>query len=215
MRYIALSIIGVGFLGISVVFIFPPIPPSIPLTSIAAAEAIVHAHQLSHSVARVQEPSERPTEVLTLWIDRIGVVAPIVPVGLDPDGTMEIPKNIHTVGWYSLGPRPGNPGTAVLAGHLNAAGGVQGVFWKLHMLELGDRFALGFSRENAQEFQITERLSYPYDTAPLQEIFGSNGQTVVRLITCTGDWNRAEATYSERLVVSAVPVLGETAYQNE
>ena len=44
------------------------------------------------------------------------VGAAVVPVGLAPNRQMEVPAAAD-VGWYRLGPRPGDNGSAVLAAH--------------------------------------------------------------------------------------------------
>jgi hypothetical protein len=52
-------------------------------------------------------------------------------------------------------------------------------------------------------FQVAEAAAYPYDTAPLEEIFGFAPSAKLNLITCTGDWNRRAGVYTERLVVKS------------
>jgi hypothetical protein len=62
-------------------------------------------------------------------IPAIGVHAPIVAVGLQADGTMQVPDP-GQVGWYRLGPQPGAPGPAVLIGHVDDRTG-PAVFYRL------------------------------------------------------------------------------------
>ena len=38
-------------------------------------------------------------------------------VGLTPGGAMDVPKGPSDVAWFDLGPRPGEVGSAVIAGH--------------------------------------------------------------------------------------------------
>ena len=63
---------------------------------------------------QVQFPSGLP---LRLRVPSIGVDASIEYVGLTKAGAMEVPKLHPNVAWYSLGTRPGDRGSAVIAGH--------------------------------------------------------------------------------------------------
>lgn len=156
--------------------------------------------------------SESPASQTYLWINDIQVAAPVIPVGLREDGSMDIPGKPSVVGWYSLGPKPGEQGNVVLAGHLNAPKGVKGVFWNLKNLEVGDEILIGETKESAVRYLVTDRTAYAFDAFPLQEVFGSHSEKMLRLITCTGDWEKDKGMYSERLVVSAVAQAPSTAY---
>ncbi|HET7518207.1 MAG TPA: sortase [Actinomycetes bacterium] len=70
-----------------------------------------------------------------------GVKARVVPVGLRPDRTMEVPA-VDRAGWYEPGPRPGEPGPAVIVGHVDSRSG-PAVFFRLHQLRRGDRIVVG------------------------------------------------------------------------
>ncbi|MDP1709741.1 MAG: class F sortase, partial [Candidatus Komeilibacteria bacterium] len=59
----------------------------------------------------------RPGLPLRLKIPEINVDSVVEYVALTPDGAMDIPKNIGDVAWFNLGPRPGESGNAVIAGH--------------------------------------------------------------------------------------------------
>src|ERR1035437_3088718 len=54
---------------------------------------------------------------IRLKIPKINADAPVEYVGLAPDGSMGVPAGPNNVGWFDLGPRPGNIGSAVIAGH--------------------------------------------------------------------------------------------------
>jgi sortase (surface protein transpeptidase) len=60
-----------------------------------------------------------------------------VDLGLRDDGTMDVPANATTVGWYRESPTPGEPGPAVLAAHVDR-NYEKGAFHDLHELEPGD-----------------------------------------------------------------------------
>lgn len=74
---------------------------------------------------------------ISVDIPAIGVHSDIVPLGVAPDGTAEVPSRFDVAGWYSAGPRPGDSGPAVLLGHVDSHLG-PGVFFRLHDLHPGD-----------------------------------------------------------------------------
>ena len=65
---------------------------------------------------KAHEAAVEPPRRLT--IPSIGVDAGSEYVGLTADGAMGVPKDPSKAAWYSLGPRPGEPGNAVVAGHV-------------------------------------------------------------------------------------------------
>src|SRR5712692_9473647 len=58
------------------------------------------------------------TSPTRLLIPKIGVDAKIEARGLDSNRNMETPNDSHDVAWYDLGPRPGEPGNALINGHV-------------------------------------------------------------------------------------------------
>src|SRR5438128_1115854 len=72
-----------------------------------------------------------------LKIPAIGVDASVVSAGLKPDGTMDTPHDQYSVAWYKYGPRPGLPGNAVMAGHLDTKLTPTAVFYNLNKLKPG------------------------------------------------------------------------------
>src|SRR5581483_108451 len=97
-------------------------------------------------------PPPTPTPVVrgtptTLEIPKIGVSAPIVPVKTTPDGDLASPDSWDVVGWFVGGPRPGDPGNALITGHRDFANGPGGrpttaVFWDLGKVNPGDQIVV-------------------------------------------------------------------------
>src|SRR3989338_630451 len=78
-----------------------------------------------------------------LNIPAIHVVnAAIEYVGLTPQGAMDVPKGPSNAAWYKLGPRPGEEGSAVIAGHEGWKEGTPAIFDNLHTLRKGDRVTI-------------------------------------------------------------------------
>ena len=140
---------------------------------------------------------------LRIRIPQIAVDAAIQPIGVTAANEMEIPQAPDLVGWYRYGPRPGESGNAVLAGHLDTSSGAPAVFWRLKELRPGDTIEIDSDGRSLLLYRVDSVVSYPYDQAPLAEIFSAAGPSGLTLITCSGAWHRTDANYDQRLVVSA------------
>lgn len=133
----------------------------------------------------------------------IEVDAEIEFVGLTPEGAMDAPRDPDKIGWYRLGPRPGEPGNAAMAGHVDWAGRIR-AFWGLKDLDPGDTIEV-VSQEGARyRFAVRWVRSYDAAKAPLEEIFGSSGVPEITLITCGGVFDRRTKQYLSRVVVRGV-----------
>jgi len=136
-----------------------------------------------------------------LKIPSIDVDAPIEYVGLAPDGAMDTPKSYVNVGWFNLGRRPGENGSAVIAGHFGTINKRLQVFNNLHKLRKDDKIYIEDEKGRNIIFVVREIQRYGKDEDS-SGIFGSSdGKAHLNLITCAGVWNKAEKTFSERLVV--------------
>ena len=122
-------------------------------------------------------------------------------VGLTSDGAMDIKNDPIQVAWYEFGPRPGEVGSAVIAGHYGWTNGVGSVFNNLHDLVKGDQVIITDNNGVSTVFIVRESKKYNPD-AETSDIFkSSDGKAHLNLITCGGTWINSKNTYSDRLVV--------------
>lgn len=143
--------------------------------------------------------AEMPTSI---QVPAINVDNAIVPVGLNDDGSMEIPHDVHELGWYDVQEvLPGDEGTAVLAGHVDSRTQGPGAFYDLRHLDLGDRIFIGDDQE--QEWVVTARRSYGKNDIPIEDIFVDHGEPRLVLITCGGAFDRTARSYTDNIVVYA------------
>lgn len=136
-------------------------------------------------------------------IPSITVDAKVQQVGLTATHAMGIPTNFTDVAWYKYGAVPGEAGTAVIDGHVDNGLGLAGVFKKLDQLQRGDNVTIVDKNGTEIHFKVIDIREYPYNDAPSEEIFGSTGRALLRLITCDGKWVKSAKTYDTRLVVTA------------
>lgn len=138
---------------------------------------------------------------IRLKIPSINVDAIIEYVGVAPDGAMDAPKGPQNVAWFRFGPRPGENGSAVIAGHYGWKDGKPAVFDDLYKLQKGDTLSSEDEKGVITIFVVRElRLLGEHEDA--SNVFGSSdGKAHLNLITCEGVWNAATRSYSKRLVV--------------
>lgn len=137
----------------------------------------------------------------------IGLDAPIVGTGLEPDGAMAAPTDPDVVGWYYYGAAPGGLGNALMGGHVDwtdrATGRPRGaVFWRLRQLNPGSRVIF---TDGVQEYvyEVTEKRRYRWDDPAGVEVLQPTADSRLTLITCGGTFDRASRTYDMRDVVIA------------
>lgn len=134
-------------------------------------------------------------------IPTIDIDATVDHVGIDPDGSMDVPSGPESVAWFNLGPRPGEIGSAVINGHSGWKNGTATVFDDLYKLKKGDKIYVEDGKGITTIFVVRERRKYD-PAADTGRVFGSSdGKSHLNLITCAGIWNDADKTHSERLVV--------------
>ncbi|MGH9210510.1 MAG: class F sortase [Acidimicrobiales bacterium] len=143
-----------------------------------------------------------PSAPVQVEIPAIGVSSGLETLALDPDGAIGAPTDFHVAGWFADGPQPGQPGPAVLAGHIDSRDG-PAVFYRLAELVIGDEIVV--RREDGSEvrFRVTGIQTYPKDEFPTDAVYGPVPGPELRLITCDGPFDRASHQYLDNLVVYA------------
>ena len=136
---------------------------------------------------------------VSLIIPAINVNANIQHIGVNLLGEMEVPSNAAEVGWFKLGSRPGEQGSAVISGHLDGKNGEASVFANLNKLKKGDKLYIEDSEGRMTSFVVLD--SRIYDSGYAEEVFSKSNGAYLNLITCDGIWDGAEKSYSKRLVV--------------
>lgn len=134
-----------------------------------------------------------------LVIPALNIDARIEEVGITTLGMMGIPEQVTNVGWFKFGYRPGEVGSAVIAGHFNDSFGEGAVFENLYKLKKGD--ILYVEDDNGVFTVFTVQKSAVYDAGFADEIFNRNDGTYLNLITCDGVWDGIKKSFSKRLVV--------------
>jgi sortase (surface protein transpeptidase) len=158
----------------------PGVPPPVTATSTAVAA---------------------PAEVA---IPRIGARSSLVPLGLNADRTVEVPPVDAPMqaGWFTGAPKPGEPGPAVLLGHVNG-GGRAGIFARLAELEPGDEVLVRRGDGGTVRFAVRRVDQVPKTEFPTDEVYGDTAGPELRLITCGGAFDEDADSYRDNIIVYA------------
>jgi hypothetical protein len=148
-----------------------------------------------------------PTVGLPTQIDipAIAVHARVLPLGLDRDGTVQVPGRYDVTGWYQGGPRPGDAGPAVILGHLDSLVG-PAVFLRLGRLVPGQVITVS-SLTDAHRFRVDSVATFAKDRFPTSLVYGPVPGPALRLVTCGGTFDDARHSYRANVVVFATELL--------
>jgi Sortase domain len=137
-----------------------------------------------------------------LEIARIGVSTGLERLGRASDGTVEVPSEWGVAGWYAGGTRPGDPGSAVVLGHVDSRSG-PAVFYRLRELRPGDRVEVARADRSRVRFTVerleqVDKLRFPTD-----DVYYPTLTPRLRLVTCGGAFDRASGHYRSNVIVYA------------
>ena len=135
-------------------------------------------------------------------IPAIGVNAPVIPLGLNPDRTLEVPKDFADTGWFELGPEPGEQGSAVIVGHLESLAG-PGVFERLRDLRVGQVITIRLQDASTVRYVADSMRRVQKSRFPTNLVYAQTKQPTLRLITCAGKMNPATGYHPDNYIVFA------------
>jgi len=168
------------------------------------------------SPAVMPEPESGVAEVLTalpelmpasIDIPAIDAVSSLIPLGVTERGGWEVPP-VETplqASWFSEGPMPGEPGPAVVLGHVDG-GGEPGVFARLTELDVGDEVIVHARSGRVSVFRVTGTEQVAKSAFPTGEVLGETAGPELRLVTCGGSFDPAADSYRDSVIVYATMV---------
>jgi hypothetical protein len=135
-----------------------------------------------------------------LDIPRIGVHSTdIVSLGYQKDGSIEVPRNPASPGWFTPGPSPGQYGPAVIAGHVDSSTG-PAVFYRLGELQPGDRITVTRDDGTDATFTVDRVKAVKKNAFPTREVYGATDRAELRLITCSGEYDQQDGYLGNTIV---------------
>ncbi|WP_146616539.1 class F sortase [Kitasatospora sp. SolWspMP-SS2h] len=194
-------------LGVAAVVDRPAVPAVAQGVDVGELPATVHgaAPVAAPTAPTASEAGRAPVAPpVRLRIPRIGVDTGLSDLQVQEDGHLAAPADPDVAGWWSQGPAPGGPGTAVIVGHVDSLTG-PAVFAGLSVLRPGDGIDVLAADGTGTAFTVQALRSYDKQGFPAEQVFGDTPGPSLRLITCDGVYDHGQHTYPANLVVFAVP----------
>ncbi len=175
-----------------------------------AVAAQAHAPQPSASVAGATGASARGPSLprslpVAVDIPALGVDSKLLHLGLNSDGTIQVPSLETSSGeaaWYKYSATPGQIGSSVIEGHVDSYQGAA-VFFRLGALRPGDTINVTLADGMTAIFRVTGVREYVKTRFPAKDIYGATDFAALRLITCGGAFDYATRHYLSSTVVFA------------
>jgi sortase (surface protein transpeptidase) len=174
-----------------------PSPPVSSPTQDQAASGVEAARGFRST--RSYQPTPIPVRV---DIPSIGVASTLDRLGRAPDRTVQVPSDWNVAGWYAGGPRPGDPGSAVILGHVDSKRG-PAVFFRLHHLRRGDAITITRTDGSSVRFVVERIEQYPKDRFPTDAVYYPTLTPALRLVTCGGEFDATAGHYRSNVIVFA------------
>jgi sortase (surface protein transpeptidase) len=161
-------------------------------------------HPVDPDVARFR--SARRFEFIrrpaSITVPAIGVSSPLVALGRNDDGTIEVPQEWQVAGWYEEGARPGAPGPAIILGHVDSRAG-PAVFYRLRELGPGDEILVEQRGGRTVRFVVDRVEQHDKSAFPTESVYFPTLHPTLRLVTCGGVFDHSTGHYRDNIIVYA------------
>ena len=189
---ISLIVGGIGSIGVALLA-----QQHAPAPAASAAGAI--------GPSKAKAPALRQSAPVSVTIPAIGVRSNLLHLGLNANGTIQVPSlttSADEAAWYKYSVTPGQTGTSVIEGHVDSYQG-PAVFFRLGALRPGNLIDVRLADGITAVFRVTGVREYAKDKFPANTIFGPADYAALRVITCGGDFDTATGHYLSSVVVFA------------
>ncbi|SCG71186.1 class F sortase [Micromonospora humi] len=169
------------------------------------ADASAGSSAVAPAPASTAAPARTPASLpVRLSVPTIKVAAPVTPVGQARDGSVDVPPLTETdqTGWYNRGAVPGEPGRAIIVGHVDTKSG-PAVFYRLRELKPGARIQVTRADRSVVTFKVDSVEYFDKAKLPAARVYGDSGPAELRLITCGGTWLGGRTGYEDNVIVFA------------
>lgn len=183
----------------------PPQPAAAAATAETTAPRVPDAVP-PPSAAPAPAPAEEAVAApVSVAIPAIDVESDLMRLGLNGDGTVEVPPLAEDdqAGWYEGGPAPGAVGPAVVLGHVDSQEWGPGIFFDLGALQAGDEITVTREDGSVATFAVDRVERHRKDDFPTIEVYGNTDDAQLRLITCGGDFDSGARSYEDNVIVFA------------
>jgi LPXTG-site transpeptidase (sortase) family protein len=148
-------------------------------------------------------PAQAQGIPVRIIIPAINVSAVIERTGITPEGQVGVPNGPTNAAWFDESAIPGDEGNALIVGHFGWKNGIPAVFDNLSALQKGDKIYIGDANGATNIFVVRELRTYGKNDDSSDVFYTHDGKAHLRIVTCSGIWDRISKNYSTRLVVFA------------
>lgn len=138
-----------------------------------------------------------------LEIARLGISVGLGSLGLNADGSVQVPSDFAVPGWFRGGVTPGQQGSAVILGHVDSKAG-PAVFYRLGDVRPGEHIVVSLADGVNVEFTVIGLRMYAKDDFPGRDVYGARAYAALQLVTCGGVFDATSGHYLSNLVVYSV-----------
>lgn len=159
----------------------------------------------SSSSSSIESPAPLAASAPTrVTVPSISAESNLVPTGLKADGSLEVPPVTAPMqaSWFNASPTPGEVGPSVILGHVNG-NGQPGIFANLSRVVAGEEILVDRADGQRAVFQVSRVVTIPKDSFPTDQVYNDTANPQLRLITCGGDYDRANRSYLSNVIVYA------------
>jgi LPXTG-site transpeptidase (sortase) family protein len=139
-----------------------------------------------------------------LRIPALGVNTPLDKLGRQADGAIAVPDSPTVAAWFDEGPRPGQPGPAVVVGHVDSVRG-PGVFFRLDQMKAGQAVYVDRADGTTVAFTVTTVARVPKTEFPTEKVYSPTLRPSLQLVTCGGSFDRSRRSYVDNVIVFTAP----------
>ena len=172
-----------------------PGPAAAPAPATVAAPLAADGFQSARTYPAVAPPAR-------LRIPALRVDSPLDVLDRRVDGTVAVPGRAGVAGWFRGGPRPGQPGPAVILGHVDSRTG-PGVFVRLGTLRRGALVHVDRADGSTATFRVHTVTRVPKDRFPTDLVYAPTLDPALRLVTCGGSFDRSRGSYRDNVIAFA------------
>lgn len=148
-------------------------------------------------------PTLAESDPVAIDIPAIGVDSPLLQVGLNSNGTIQVPplfQKPSRAAWYKYSPTPGQIGPSIIEGHIDTYQGPS-VFFRLGAIRPGQKVYVTLQDGTVAVFKVDGVREYPKSHFPTHAVYGNTNFAALRLLTCGGSFDSSTRQYLSNTVV--------------
>ena len=137
-----------------------------------------------------------------LYITKSNVAARVLPMNVNPNGSVQAPINIFDSGWYTDSVKPGEVGAMFIDGHSSGLSR-EGLFGNLYKLVVGDTMQIEKGDGTKLTYKVVHTAVVDKDSVDMKKMLLPYGTALraLNLMTCAGTWVNSSQTLTQRIEV--------------